>query len=155
MSLPKSAKALPTTTNQATYLARLPLQRMRLIPKSRMVVLRPARGRPMFLQMPVSNISSAARPTPLEKHSRGMFFQSLFVHRLQHVHGMLDVSDERIASAPTKVLANDDAHELQLFTVRRHGIGGDDPAALSECMGDLEFIERMFVCRIEAECYQR
>ena len=57
MSLPKSAKHLPTFAKQATYLPRLPLQRMLLILVSRMVMLRPAGRRPMFLHMPIPNIS--------------------------------------------------------------------------------------------------
>ena len=64
---------------------------------------------------------------------------------------MLDVSDQRIASAPTEILADHDAHELQVLAVRSHGVGGDDPAALAECVGDLELVELVLVGGVEAE----
>ena len=67
---------------------------------------------------------------------------------------MLDVSNQRIASAPTEILANHNPHELQVFAVRRHGVGGDDPAALAECMRDLELVELVLVCGVEAEGYE-
>jgi hypothetical protein len=47
----------------------------------------------------------------------------------------LEVGDEGVTSRLGEVLAHDDAHQLHLLGMRRHGVGGYDPAALAELVG--------------------
>ena len=78
--------------------------------------------------------------------------QAGLVHLLELVDGQLKVGDEGVAARAGEILADDDAHELHVFGMRGHGVGGDDPAALTELMGDGELVEGMFVFRVQTEC---
>jgi len=47
-----------------------------------------------------------------------------------------------IATAAREIFTHDDAQHLKVLGIRRHGVGGHDPAALAELMGDGELAQR-------------
>jgi hypothetical protein len=59
----------------------------------------------------------------------------LLVHSIKCLKRKLEVRDESIAACLGKVFANDNTHQLHLFRMRCHGVGGNDPATLSQLVG--------------------
>lgn len=55
----------------------------------------------------------------------------LLVELVEKLLAVADVGDESVAAILGKVLAHDDAQHLELVSMRRHGVGGNDPAARS------------------------
>jgi len=77
--------------------------------------------------------------------------QRLGIDLAQRLHREPDIGNQRVAPAPAEILADDDAHELELLRVRRHGVGGDDPAVLTQLVGDGEFVVGEVLGGVEAE----
>ena len=84
----------------------------------------------------------------------GVCSDGVLVHVVQGLQRDGKVADERIASGLREVFADDDAHQLELIRVRGHGVCGDDPAALTELVGNRELVVQLAVLRVEAEGYQ-
>jgi hypothetical protein len=66
----------------------------------------------------------------------------LLVELVKCLQSKLEVGDKRVTARLCEVLAYDDAHQLHLLRVWRHGIGGNDPTALAELMGTVLVLER-------------
>ena len=82
------------------------------------------------------------RPTPMLLHMIYIMMQDLLIVQLdQLLDCELDVRDQGIAARAREVFAHDHAHHLQRFAVRGHGVGGHDPAAFAQLVGDGEFVE--------------
>lgn len=70
---------------------------------------------------------------------------------LQLLHNQLKILNQRVASRAAKVLAHHHAHHLQLLTVRRHGVGRHDPAALAQLVRDGELVVFEVELGVDAE----
>jgi hypothetical protein len=68
----------------------------------------------------------------------------LGIERVERLDGELEVGNEGIAARLGEVFAHDDAQHLHLLRVWRHGVGGDDPAALAELMGAVVIVSGGF-----------
>lgn len=64
-----------------------------------------------------------------------MLLDLLSVKLVQCLQRKFEVGDQSVTSRLCKILAHDDAHQLHLVRMRRHGVGGDNPAALAELVG--------------------
>lgn len=64
-----------------------------------------------------------------------MLLNLLSIKLVQCLKRELEVGDQSVTSRLCEVLAHNDAHQLHLFRVWRHGVGGDNPAALAELVG--------------------
>ena len=117
-------------------LTMLTLKRVLLILVMRVIVLRfPARGA-MMLDV------------------GGMLLYGLCIHLFQCIQGQLDIVDQGVASRTGKVFSDDDSHEFELLTVGSHGVGGHDPAALTQVMGNGELVIMVLGLRVESECHE-
>ena len=111
----------------------LTLKRVLLILVTRVVVLRfPARSAMMLDVV-------------------GMLLYGFRIHLFQCFQGQLDVIDQSVASCTGEVFSDDDSHEFELFTVGSHGVGGHDPAALTQVMGNRELVIMVLSLRVESE----
>ena len=84
-----------------------------------------------------------------------MLVHSLLIHRIQRLQRQLDINKQSIAPGPREILPHHHAHQLQLLAMRRHGVGGDDPAALAKVVRDGEFVEVEAFAGVEAEGDER
>ena len=60
-----------------------------------------------------------------------LLLNAFSIHGIQRLERELEIRNQRIAARLGEVLAYDDTHELHLVRVRRHGVGGNDPAAFA------------------------
>ena len=70
----------------------------------------------------------------------GMLLYGLRIHLFQCFQRQLNVIDQSVASRTGEIFSNDDSHEFELFTVGSHGVGGHDPAAFTQVMGNGELV---------------
>ena len=84
----------------------------------------------------------------------GMLLYGLCIHVFQCIQGQLDIVDQGVASRTGKVFSDDDSHEFELLTVGSHGVGGHDPAALTQVMGNGELVIMVLGLRVESECHE-
>lgn len=85
---------------------------------------------------------------------RHVIILPVFISLRKSLDNKTNVSDERIATASTEVLADDDTHQLQLLAMRRHGVGGHHPSTLAELMSNSEFVVVELLLRVKAERYK-
>ena len=84
----------------------------------------------------------------------GMLRYGLRIHLFQCFQGQFDVIDQGVASRTGEVFSDDDSHEFQLLTVGSHGVGGHDPAALTQVMGNGELVIMVLGLGVESECHE-
>ena len=80
-----------------------------------------------------------------------MLLYGFRIHIFQCLQGQLDVIDQSVASRTGEVFSDDDSHEFELFTVGSHGVGGHDPAALTQVMGNRELVIMVLGLGVEFE----
>jgi hypothetical protein len=81
--------------------------------------------------------------------------QLSLVHVVEHADAELDVGEQGVASALGEVLADNDTQHLQVVGVWRHGVGGDDPAALAELVCERKLVVvTVFLAALEAEGHE-
>lgn len=61
----------------------------------------------------------------------------LGVHGVKRLERKLEIVDEGITTGLGEVFTDDHTHELHLVRVRRHGVGGNNPAALAKLVGTM------------------
>lgn len=66
-----------------------------------------------------------------------VLLQEFGVGFFERLHHQREVLDECVATRSAEIFTHDDAHELQLLAVWRHGVCRNDPSALSQGVGDL------------------
>ncbi len=76
---------------------------------------------------------------------RVLALDAVFIHLVEHGGRLSDVGDQGVGAGPGEVLADDDAEHLQAVGLRSHGVGGDDPAANAEGVGQCELIVVLLV----------
>lgn len=81
-------------------------------------------------------------------------FEVGLVHGLEDLEGQFDVLNQAVTAGLGEIFTHDDTHQLERFAVRSHGVGGNNPAALTELVGNSELIENMVLGRVEAESHQ-
>ena len=59
---------------------------------------------------------------------------------VEALEGVLEVAQESPRAVARKVVADDDAHQLELGHVRRHRVRRHDPARLAQDVGDRELV---------------
>ena len=117
-------------------LTMLALKRMLLVLVVRVIVLRfPARGA-MMLDV------------------GGMLLYGLRIHLFQCIQRQLNIIDQGVASRTGEVFSDNDSHELELLAVGSHGVGGHDPAALTQVMGNGELVIMVLGLGVESECHE-
>ena len=84
----------------------------------------------------------------------GMLLYGFRIHLFQCFQGQFDVIDQCVASCTGEVFSDDDSHEFELFTVGGHGVGGYDPAALTQVMCNGEFVIMVLGLGVESECHE-
>lgn len=84
-----------------------------------------------------------------------LLLKTLLIHLGQLRHGHLQVGDERIAAATREVLSNDHTQHLQSAGIGSHGVCWDNPATLTQLVGDRELVKLVAVLGIQAESDQR
>ena len=107
----------------------------------------------LMLVMGVVVLRSPARSTMM-LDVVGMLLYGLRIHLFQCFQGQLDVIDQGVASRTGEVFSDDDSHELELFTMRSHRVGGHDPAALTQVMGNGELVIMVLGLGVESECHK-
>ena len=84
----------------------------------------------------------------------GMLLYGLRIHLFQCIQRQLNIIDQRVASWTGEIFSDDDSHELELLAVGSHGVGGHDPAALTQVMGNGELVIMVLGLRVESECHE-
>ena len=68
-----------------------------------------------------------------------MLLNLLRIQLIKRLQRQLEIRKQRVAARAREILTHNDAQHLHFLRVRRHGVGGDDPAALAELMGTIIF----------------
>ena len=84
----------------------------------------------------------------------GMMLYGLRIHPFQRIQRQLDVIDQGVASSTGEVFSDNDSHELELLAVGSHGVGGHDPAALTQVMGNGELVIMVLGLGVKSECHE-
>ena len=84
----------------------------------------------------------------------GMLLYGFRVHVFQCVQRQLDVINQSVTSCTGEVFSHDYSHEFELFTVGGHGVGGHDPAAFTQVMGNGELVIMVLGFGVESECHK-
>ena len=114
-------------------LPRLPLQTMLLLTIMRVVMLALTGVRGM--RMDILHV----------------LLDGILVHVIEDLDAELDIREQLVAAGFAEVLADDDAQHLEVLGVRRHGVGGHDPGAAAELMGQCELVVVLVGFGVEAE----
>ena len=83
-----------------------------------------------------------------------MLLYGLRIHLFQCIQRQLDVIDQGVASGTGEVFSDDDSHELELLAVGSHGVGGHDPAALTQVMRNGELVIMVLGLGVKSECHE-
>lgn len=118
-------------------LPRLPLQTMLFLLILRMIMRTLPTMNNMFLQLDL------------------MFLNLELIHRIQNLHTQLNIAEQGVASGLGEIFTDYDAQHFEVGGVRRHGIGGDDPAARAELVGECEFVIVFVEFWVETESHER
>lgn len=77
------------------------------------------------------------------------------IHIIQYAHHQFNIRYQLIASSSREIFAHHDAKHFQVFSVRCHGVGRDDPGATAQLVRDGEFVVVFFQFWVEAEGNER
>jgi hypothetical protein len=74
------------------------------------------------------------------------------VQIVQHLHAQTNILNQLITPTLGKILAHHDAQHLELAGVRRHGVGGHDPAPRADLVRHGELVVVFVFRRVQSEC---
>lgn len=114
-------------------LARLPLQAMLLIE---------------ILGMVMGRLPTVAN---MLLHKLLMLLDLILVQVLQQLHAELDIAQQLVTPRLGEVLADHHAQHLQVLRLGRHGVGGHDPGARAQLVGEGELVVVFVGGGVEAE----
>lgn len=77
------------------------------------------------------------------------------VHLAKSLKSKFDVIDKKVGAWESEILPDNNSHQLQSLAVWCHGVSGHNPAAFTEVVRNGEFVEKVFLVRVETECDQR
>ena len=96
-------------------------------------------------------MSALARVRSMRMDILLVLLDALRIHIIEDLHAELDIAQQLVASRLAEILTHDDAQHLEILGVRGHGVGGDDPGAATELVGERELVVVLLLLRVEAE----
>lgn len=121
----------PARSADSVGLAMFALKRMFLVLVFGVVVGRLATGRPMLLDAAVQDQYVAWNLWLLKADLLLIAVYCLPVHSVQGLQCQFHICDQAVTSIPREVLTHHHPHELELLTVRCHGVSRNHPASFA------------------------
>jgi len=101
------------------------------------------------------HLAVLSRPGTVGLPVLDVLFQLLFVHLGQGVESELNVGNEGITPASAKVFSDYHTHHLQTLSLGSHGVSRDDPATLTQLVGNSKLVKLVAVLGVKTESDKR